>query len=63
MGEWDVLTWSWQVCDVARASTALSALTWVAWTATFVAGVVGLVKGRFGRKVAVSKEVDMHQGV
>ncbi|OAL55368.1 hypothetical protein IQ07DRAFT_639052 [Pyrenochaeta sp. DS3sAY3a] len=54
------------VCDVARASTAISALNWVAWAVTFVYGVLGVVKGggmSFGKKTAVNKEVDMHQGV
>jgi len=53
------------VCDVARASTAVSAVNWVAWAATFVFEVVGVVKGRgvrFGAKTA-DKEVDSHQGV
>lgn len=37
-----------QVCDVARASTAVSALSWLAWAVTFVFGVIGVVKGRSG---------------
>jgi hypothetical protein len=61
-----------QVCDVARASTAISALSWLAWAVTFVFGAVGVIKGRsvggdmgmgFGRKMKESKKVDMHQGV
>ncbi|KAF1835264.1 hypothetical protein BDW02DRAFT_597520 [Decorospora gaudefroyi] len=54
------------VCDVARASTAISAVSWLAWTVTFVFSVIGVVKGggmRFGKTVPASKEVDMHQGV
>jgi hypothetical protein len=56
------------VCDVARASTAVSAVSWLAWAVTFGFGVVGVVKGRsggmgFGHKAPKSKEVDMHQGV
>ena len=59
-----------QVCDVARASTVISALSWLAWAVTFGMGVVGVVKGRgrgmgvrFGKRVEKNKEVDMHQGV
>ena len=55
-----------QVCDVARASTAISAVSWLVWTITFVIGVIRVVKGgnmRFGKKAPVGKEVDMHQGV
>ena len=59
------------VCDVARASTAISALNWVAWAVTFVFGVIKMVKGgemSYGRSKGVAKEVDtgkveMHQGV
>jgi hypothetical protein len=61
------------VCDVARASTAISALNWLVWAVTFVFGVVQMVKGgqggwSFGRNQAMGKEVgsgkvEMHQGV
>ncbi|CAN9388898.1 unnamed protein product [Alternaria alternata] len=56
------------VCDVARASTAISALSWLAWAVTFVFGAISVVKGRngsmsFGNKAPKNKEVDMHQGV
>ena len=62
------LTWDTQVCDVARASTAISALSWLAWAVTFVLGAISVVKGRngsmsFGNKASNNKEVDMHQGV
>lgn len=55
------------VCDVARASTAISALNWVVWTGTFVMGVVEMVK-RGGFRARRKKEedtgkVEMHQGV
>ncbi|KAF2033507.1 hypothetical protein EK21DRAFT_58428 [Setomelanomma holmii] len=58
------------VCDVARASTAISAFNWVAWAITFVVSVVKMFKGGdmgFGRRkggvdVGAGK-VDMHQGV
>jgi hypothetical protein len=61
------------VCDVARASTAISALNWVAWAVTFIFGVVQMVKGgsggwSFGKSKGMGKEVDnrkveMHEGV
>ncbi|KAF1944879.1 hypothetical protein EJ02DRAFT_397353 [Clathrospora elynae] len=54
------------VCDVARASTTISAMSWLAWAVTFVFGVISMVKRRdvrFGLKAHMSKEVDMHQGV
>ncbi|KAF2826462.1 hypothetical protein CC86DRAFT_455943 [Ophiobolus disseminans] len=59
------------VCDVARASTVISALSWVAWAVTFVFGAIRMVKGggmSFGRRQGVAKEVEsgkveMHQGV
>lgn len=54
------------VCDVARASAAMSALNWLAWMVTFVFGVIGVVNGRRTggvRKGIATKEVDMHQGV
>jgi hypothetical protein len=60
------------VCDVARASTAISAVNWLVWAVTFVFGVVQMVKGgqggwSFGRqsvgKEAGSGKVEMHQGV
>lgn len=62
------LTWDTQVCDVARASTAISALSWLAWAVTFVFGAISVIKGRngsmsFGNKAPKNKEVDMHQGV
>lgn len=62
------LTRDTQVCDVARASTAISALSWLAWAVTFVLGAISVVKGRngsmsFGNKASNNKEVDMHQGV
>ncbi|CAN9359483.1 unnamed protein product [Alternaria alternata] len=52
----------------ARASTAISALSWLAWAVTFVFGAISVVKGRngsmsFGNKAPKNKEVDMHQGV
>ncbi|KAH6868810.1 hypothetical protein BKA58DRAFT_317599 [Alternaria rosae] len=58
------------VCDVARASTVISSVSWLAWAVTFVFGVIGVVKGRsggmsmgFGSRAPKNKEVDMHQGV
>jgi len=55
------------VCDVARASTAISALNWVAWSVTFAFGAVKLIKGGgmgLGRgKVGGEGKVEMHQGV
>ncbi|KAH7412174.1 hypothetical protein DE146DRAFT_642472 [Phaeosphaeria sp. MPI-PUGE-AT-0046c] len=57
------------VCDVARASTALSAVTWLSFAVTFVFGVVQMVKGGSGgwsiRKKSSGGEgkVEMHQGV
>lgn len=55
------------VCDVARASTAVSALNWVAWAGSFGYGVVRMVKGGgmgFGRgKGGAEGKVEMHQGV
>jgi hypothetical protein len=58
------------VCDVARASTAISALNWVAWAVTFVVGVVQMFKSggmSFGRNKsgldAGAGKVEMHQGV
>jgi hypothetical protein len=61
------------VCDVARASTALSAVNWLVWTVTFVFGVVQMVKGgsggwSFGKKNSLGQgvsggKVEMHQGV
>ncbi|KAL5118822.1 hypothetical protein ACEQ8H_003325 [Pleosporales sp. CAS-2024a] len=56
------------VCDVARASTALSAINWLAWTVTFGYGVYQVVKGgsqwSFGaRQPEMSGKVEMHQGV
>ena len=59
------------VCDVARASTAISALNWLTWAVTFVFGVIKMVKSGgmgFGRrqggaKVVESGKVEMHQGV
>lgn len=58
------------VCNVARASTAISAVNWLVWTATFIFGVVRTAKGgwglrmknRLGRGVEGGK-VEMHQGV
>ncbi|KAL6707059.1 hypothetical protein ACN47E_004811 [Coniothyrium glycines] len=50
------------VCDVARASAGLSALTWVAFTVTFVVGVIDLVKS-LSKPAPLIKEVEMHQGV
>jgi hypothetical protein len=61
------------VCDVARASTALSAVNWLVWTVTFAFGVVQMVKGgsggwSFRKKNSLGPgvsggKVEMHQGV
>jgi hypothetical protein len=60
------------VCDVARASTAISAVNWLVWAVTFAFGVIQMVKGgsgwSFGKKSNAgqgfgSGKVEMHQGV
>ncbi|USP80551.1 hypothetical protein yc1106_07825 [Curvularia clavata] len=51
------------VCDVARASTALSAISWLTWIVTWVFGVIAIVKGRAAGNKNVNAEVKMHQGV
>lgn len=51
------------VCDVARASTAISAISWVVWSVTFSFGVIALLKERKAVANYASKEVKMHQGV
>lgn len=58
------------VCDVARASTAISAMNWLVWAVTFSFGVFQMIKdGRgsgwtFGkRQPEVQGKVEMHQGV
>lgn len=55
------------VCDVARASTALSGFTWLAFAVTWVFGIVQMVKGGGWtiRKKSSGGEpkVEMHQGV
>ncbi|XP_014561861.1 hypothetical protein COCVIDRAFT_22157 [Bipolaris victoriae FI3] len=57
------------VCDVARASTALSAISWFTWMATFGLGVMSIIKGRkagpasAGKKPYGNEEIKMHQGV
>lgn len=56
------------VCDVAKASTAISAVNWVAWAGTFGWGCVKMIRGGglgFARKDAGVGEpkVEMHQGV
>lgn len=57
------------VCDVARASTALSAISWFTWIATFGLSVMAIIKGRkasvasAGKKPYGNEEIKMHQGV
>ncbi|KAJ5023138.1 hypothetical protein J3E72DRAFT_388592 [Bipolaris maydis] len=56
------------VCDVARASTALSAVSWFAWMATFGLSVMAVIKGRKTGAASAGKkpygnEIKMHQGV
>ncbi|KAH8716923.1 membrane-associating domain-containing protein [Phaeosphaeriaceae sp. PMI808] len=56
------------VCDVARASTAISGLNWLVWAVTFVFGVIQMVKGgnggfSFGKSKGAEAKVEMHQGV
>jgi hypothetical protein len=58
------------VCDVARASTAISAVNWLVWTVTFGFGVFTMVKGGSGSGWTIGKKqpqmqgkVEMHQGV
>jgi hypothetical protein len=60
------------VCDVARASTAVSAVNWLVWAVTFAFGVFQMVKGgngwSFGRNSDAGRgvgsgKVEMHQGV
>jgi len=48
------------VCDVARASTVISAANWLAWSVTFVFGVVAAFRTK---DAPMLKQVDMHQGV
>jgi hypothetical protein len=51
------------VCDVARASTAISAVNWLVWAVTFAFGVLQFVKsGKISAAVGRGK-VEMHQGV
>lgn len=61
------------VCDVARASTAISAVNWLVWAVTFGLGVMRVVKGGSGgwslrKKSSLGAgveggKVEMHQGV
>ncbi|KAH3955623.1 hypothetical protein HBI56_022150 [Parastagonospora nodorum] len=56
------------VCDVARASTAISAVNWLMWAVTFGFGVFQMVKGgsswTFGKRQPMGTgKVEMHQGV
>jgi hypothetical protein len=60
------------VCDVARASTAVSAVNWLVWAVTFAFGVFQMVKGgngwSFGKNSDAGRgvgsgKVEMHQGV
>ncbi|CAA9963624.1 hypothetical protein P3342_010055 [Pyrenophora teres f. teres] len=48
------------VCDVARASTVISAVNWLAWAVTFVFGVLAAFRTK---NAPMLKQVDMHQGV
>jgi hypothetical protein len=58
-----------KVCDVARASAAISGISWAVWAVTFGFGVFQLIKGgsgwSFGRKQPDmgNGKVQMHQGV
>jgi hypothetical protein len=52
------------VCDVARASTAISAVNWLVWAVTFAFGVMQMVKGMKSGSVGQGVgKVEMHQGV
>ncbi|KAF2274222.1 uncharacterized protein EI97DRAFT_460348 [Westerdykella ornata] len=54
------------VCAIAKASVAVSAMSWVAWTATTVVGAVRLFRGGFGGgsgSGTAEAKVEMHQGV
>jgi hypothetical protein len=58
------------VCDVARASTAISAVNWLVWAVTFGFGVFSMIKGSRGSGWTIGKKqpqlqgkVEMHQGV
>ncbi|RMZ67064.1 MARVEL-like domain [Pyrenophora seminiperda CCB06] len=48
------------VCDVARASTVISATNWLAWCVTLVFGVMVALRKK---DAPMLKQVDMHQGV
>lgn len=52
------------VCDVAKAGTALSAVSWLAWMASVVLSVMGVLRAK-NEVAPMLKEpkVEMHQGV
>ena len=52
------------VCDVAKAGTALSAVSWLVWTGSLVISVVTMLRKR-NEVAPMLKEpkVEMHQGV
>lgn len=52
------------VCDVAKAGTALSAVTWLVWMGSLVISVVTMMRSR-NEVAPMLKEpkVEMHQGV
>jgi hypothetical protein len=49
-----------QVCDVARAGTVISAISWAVWMGSFVMGVWGLSKGPKA-EAPKQKEVEMQE--
>ncbi|KAF1979103.1 hypothetical protein BU23DRAFT_147990 [Bimuria novae-zelandiae CBS 107.79] len=52
------------VCDMAKAGTALSAVSWLVWAGSVVISVVMIMRGRnYVAPLLKEPKVEMHQGV